>query len=35
MDNLFLEIDAEHAHDSSISSVGIHIEGSFYAEKLD
>ena len=35
MDDGFLDIDAEHQHDSSISSFGIHIEGSFNIDKLN
>ena len=35
MDDGFLDIDAEHQHDSSISSFGIHIEGSFDINKLN
>lgn len=35
MDDAFLEVDAEHMHDSSISSFGIHIEGSFDGDKLN
>lgn len=34
MDDGFLDIDAEHQHDSSITSFGIHIEGMFFVEKL-
>ena len=34
MDDGFLDVDAEHQHDSSISSFGIHIEGQFFVEKL-
>ena len=35
MDEGFLDIDAEHQHDSSISSFGIHIEGVFFVDKLN
>ena len=35
MDDGFLDVDAEHQHDSSISSFGIHIEGSFHIDKLN
>merc|ERR1712216_1072424 len=35
MDDGFLDIDAEHQHDSSISSFGIHIEGEFKIEELN
>lgn len=35
MDEAFLDTDAEHQHDSSISSFGIHIEGSFRDEALE
>jgi len=35
MDDGFLDIDAEHQHDSSITSFGIHIIGSFHYIKLD
>lgn len=34
MDEGFLDIDAEHQHDSSITSFGIHIEGQFRIEQL-
>jgi len=35
MDDGFLDVDAEHQHDSSITSFGIHIEGEFLMEKLN
>ena len=35
MDDGFLDTDAEHQHDSSISSFGIHIEGQFRMEELN
>ena len=35
MDEGFLDVDAEHQHDSSISSFGIHIEGEFLIDKLN
>lgn len=35
MDDGFLDIDAEHQHDSSISSFGIHIEGEFKMYELN
>ena len=35
MDEGFLDIDAEHQHDSSITSFGIHIEGSFIPDRLN
>jgi len=35
MDDAFLDYDAEHMHDKSVSSVGICIEGEFIPEKLD
>ena len=35
MDEGFLDIDAEHQHDSSISSFGVHIEGTFHNKKLN
>ena len=35
MDDAFLDYDAEHKHDNSVSSVGICIEGEFDPEKLD
>ena len=35
MDDGFLDTDAEHHHDSSISSFGIHVEGEFDVDKLN
>merc|ERR1711934_646024 len=35
MDEGFLDTDAEHQHDSSISSFGIHIEGEFKPDDLN
>merc|ERR1711871_441291 len=35
MDDGFLDVDADHKHDSSISSFGIHIEGSFKIDELN
>lgn len=35
MDDEFLDTDAEHQHDSSISSFGIHIEGEFLIDELN
>merc|ERR1712057_121450 len=35
MDDGFLDIDAEHQHDSGISSFGIHIEGEFKPADLN
>jgi len=35
MDDGFLDVDAEHQHDSSISSFGIHIEGEFQSRELN
>lgn len=35
MDDGFLDVDAEHQHDSSISSFGVHIEGEFIPDKLN
>jgi len=35
MDDGFLDIDAEHKHDKSVSSVGFVIEGSFDPDKFD
>merc|ERR1711998_38236 len=35
MDEGFLDVDAEHQHDSSISSFGIHIEGEFIPDRLN
>lgn len=35
MDDGFLDIDAEHQHDSSITSFGIHIEGQFKIDELN
>merc|ERR1712070_990882 len=35
MDDGFLDIDAEHQHDSSITSFGIHIEGVFKIDELN
>ena len=35
MDDGFLDVDAEHQHDSSISSFGIHIEGQFKIDELN
>ena len=35
MDDGFLDIDAEHQHDNSITSFGIHIEGQFQRDKLN
>jgi len=35
MDDGFLDTDAEHQHDSSISSFGVHIEGNFIPDKLN
>ena len=35
MDDGFLDVDAEHQHDSSISSFGIHIEGEFKIDELN
>ena len=35
MDDGFLDVDAEHQHDSSITSFGIHIEGQFKIEELN
>ena len=35
MDEGFLDVDADHHHDSSITSFGIHIEGEFDMEKLN
>ena len=35
MDEGFLDTDAEHQHDSSISSFGIHIEGEFKPAELN
>ena len=35
MDDGFLDIDAEHQHDSSITSFGIHIEGEFKIDELN
>lgn len=35
MDDGFLDVDAEHQHDTSISSFGIHIEGEFKPAELN
>ena len=35
MDDGFLDIEAEHQHDSSITSFGIHIEGVFKIDELN
>ena len=35
MDDQFLDTESEHQHDSSISSFGIHIEGSFKPDELN
>ncbi len=35
MDDGFLDIEAEHQHDSSITSFGIHIEGQFKMKELN
>merc|ERR1712196_508672 len=35
MDDGFLDTDAHHHHDSSISSFGIHVEGEFDVDKLN
>ena len=35
MDDGFLDVDAEHQHDSSITSFGIHIEGVFKIKELN
>jgi hypothetical protein len=34
MDDGFLDTDAEHKHDLSVSSVGIVIEGEFFPDKV-
>ena len=35
MDDGFLDIEADHKHDSSITSFGIHIEGKFMIDELN
>ena len=35
MDSEFLDVEAEHLHDSSITSFGIHIEGEFKIKELN
>jgi len=35
MDEGFLDTDAEHQHDSSITSFGVHIEGEFIPDRLN
>lgn len=35
MDDGFLDTDAHHHHDSSISSFGVHVEGEFDVDKLN
>jgi G3E family GTPase len=34
MDDGFLDVDGEHMHDNSVSSVGIVMEGSFYPDRF-